>query len=67
MNNVEKIWNELKYSKIIDKQEFFNQCVQQRLNKSLIEYHKSIQKAFDSLINYNIDYDVRLMKKLNKE
>ena len=67
MSNIEKIWNELKHSKIVDKQLFFCECVEKRLDKSLIEYHKSVEKAFESLVNYNMDYEIRLIKKLNKE
>lgn len=41
--------------------------IQERLDKSLKEYYSRLTQAFDKLVPYNDKYNLRVMKKLNKE
>ena len=67
MTNIEKVINELQACRNIDKSKFFEEQVNLRLNKSLIEYYNQLNKAFDKLSCYDDSHDLRLVKRLNKE
>ena len=41
--------------------------IEERLNKSLREYYNRLTQAFDKLVPYNDKYNLRVMKRLNKE
>lgn len=41
--------------------------IEERLNKSLKEYYNRLTQAFDKLVPYNDKYNLRVMKRLNKE
>lgn len=67
MTNIEKIIAELKRYENQDKQKILSIRIQERLDKALQEYYNSVSKAFDKLEIYNNEYEIKLIKKLNKE
>lgn len=41
--------------------------IEERLDKSLKEYYNRLTQAFDKLVPYNDKYNLRVIKRLNKE
>lgn len=64
---ISKILDELKLYIAKDKQNIFYKAIQDRLDKCLIEYYNSIRKAYDKLDLYSDKYELKLMKRLNKD
>lgn len=66
MNKIEIIIKDIQKYLILDKETFFENCISERLNKSLKQYYNSLLESFDKLNEYNEEYNLRLAKKINK-
>ena len=66
MNKIEIIIKNIQKYLILDKETFFENCISERLNKSLKQYYNSLLESFDKLNEYNEEYNLRLAKKINK-
>ena len=67
MNRLITLISELKEYEGKSKSLILTERIQERLDKSLVEYYNSVTKAFDKLDLYNENYELKLIKKLNKE
>ena len=67
MNRLKILISELKEYEGKDKSSVLAERIQERLDKSLLEYYHSVTKAFDKLVLYNDSYELKLIKKLNME
>ncbi len=62
-----RIINELQLHENPDKAKVLQDCIQERLNKSLKEYYNELSKTLINLSLYAENHDIKLMKKINKE
>ena len=67
MSNIKNIIEDLKQYEGRSKNEILVQRIQERLDKALQTYYESVSKSFDKLDIYKDNYEIKLIKKLNKE
>jgi len=60
------ILQELKSYVEPDKKKIFSAAVEDRLNKGVVQYYNNLSKAYDKLYLYSDNYELKLIKKLNK-
>lgn len=66
MYNIQRIINELKQYEGKQKSKVLSEAIQERLDVSLVSYYNELTKAFDKLYEYSDNYEIKLLKKLNK-
>ena len=66
MCNIQRIINELKQYEGKQKSKVLSEAIQKRLDISLVSYYNELTKAFDKLYEYSDNYEIKLLKKLDK-
>ena len=64
---IKRLLRNIKYYLAIDKETLFHNALQERLKKSLDQYYKDLNKAFDRLYPYTDNFELRVIRKLSKE
>lgn len=67
MNNIEIILKELENYRVFDRKDIFTQRVKERLDKSLKEYYRDLNKSINKLELYQTYDNLKAIKKINKE
>lgn len=67
MNNIEIILKELENYRVFDRKDIFTQRIKERLDKSLKEYYRDLNKSIDKLELYQTYDNLKAIKKINKE
>lgn len=67
MNNIEIILKELENYRVFDRKDIFTQRIKERLDKSLKEYYRDLNKSINKLELYQTYDDLKAIKKINKE
>lgn len=67
MNNIEIILKELESYRVFDRKDIFTQRVKERLDKSLKEYYRDLNKSINKLELYQTYDNLKAIKKINKE
>ena len=67
MNNIEIILKELENYRVFDRKDIFTQRIKERLDKSLKEYYRDLNKSINKLELYQTYDNLKAIKKINKE
>lgn len=68
MNKIEKIIEDLNRLSKIDKDELFNICLENKLQKSLVLYYEDLQNKFDTVYNNVIGKsELRRLRDINMQ
>lgn len=67
MNNIEIILKELENYRVFDRKAIFTQRIKERLDKSLKEYYRDLNKSINKLELYQTYDNLKAIKKINKE